>query len=101
MLAVQLDFFDGVAGPPSWVRRVAAEEEHRQTCLRDRVFRLMRDGVWRTLPEMVEVVGGLSTGVSAKLRDLRKREYGGHIVVARPKAGSRRGLMEYRVEETR
>ena len=40
-----------------------------------RVYRLMRDGKWRTLREIADVVGGSEAGVSARLRDLRKDEF--------------------------
>lgn len=44
------------------------------------VFDLMKDGRWRTLSEIAERVHGSEAGISARLRDLRKREYGGHAV---------------------
>lgn len=35
------------------------------------VYELMQDGVWRTLPEIVEAIGAISeAGVSARLREL-------------------------------
>ena len=37
-----------------------------------RVWDLMRDGQWRSLSEISEVVGSSEAGVSARLRDLRK-----------------------------
>ena len=59
------------------------------------VYKLMRDGLWRTLDQIREVAGGSETGVSARLRDLRKAQFGGHTVEGRRVAG---GLWEYRVE---
>jgi hypothetical protein len=60
-----------------------------------RVYRLMRDGQWRTLAEVARSVGGSEAGVSARLRDLRKERFGGNQVERRRVAG---GLWEYRME---
>ena len=48
--------------------------------LRDRIFSLMKDGRSRTLFEIREHVGGSDSGISAKLRDCRKLQHGGHTV---------------------
>lgn len=45
-----------------------------------RVYLLMIDGQWRTLAEIQSHVGGSEAGISARLRDLRKSEYGGHVI---------------------
>lgn len=58
------------------------------------VYELMRDGRWRTIPAIVEVVGGTPQSISARLRDLRKAKYGGHAV-DRMSLGE--GLFSYRV----
>jgi hypothetical protein len=44
-----------------------------------RVEALMSDGVWRTLARIRLELGGLDSeaGISARLRDLRKTEFGG------------------------
>ena len=59
--------------------------------LRDRIFALMSDGQWRTPFEIREVTGCSDGGITAKLRDLRKPECGGHTVDirVRPGAGKR------------
>lgn len=46
-----------------------------------RVRDLMLDGSWRTLREIAAAVGGSEAGVSARLRDLRKRRFGGFVVL--------------------
>jgi hypothetical protein len=57
--------------------------------LRDRVKAVMADGQWRTLYEIRDVmltrfyVAGSDSGISAKLRDLRKAQFGGHLVDSR------------------
>jgi hypothetical protein len=55
---------------------------------------LMADGRWRTLPEIARHVEGSEAALSARLRDLRKRKFGGRTVERRYLAG---GLFEYRV----
>ncbi len=72
-------------------------DEHRLDCLRERVFTLMRDGKWRTLSEIRAVTAGEITGVSAKLRDLRKLQYGSHDVQRRRRGDPKSGNWEYRL----
>jgi hypothetical protein len=45
-----------------------------------RVFELMSDGNWRTLSEILIHAGGSEAGCSARLRDLRKKRFGGYTV---------------------
>lgn len=61
-----------------------------------RVLDLMRDGHWRTLRQIAAETCCLETGASARLRDLRKARFGGHVVELRPVPG-RRGLFQYRL----
>jgi hypothetical protein len=59
---------------------------------------LMRDGKWRTLREITEAIGGGSeAGVSARLRDFRKRSFGGHVVNRRRRGAGSAGVFEYQV----
>ena len=60
----------------------------------DRVFRLMRDGEWRTLADISEATGDPQASVSARLRDMRKPRFGSHTVERR-RCGE--GLFEYRL----
>lgn len=62
-----------------------------------RVFDLMKDGRWRTLEEIAETVRGSESGVSARLRDMRKPKFGGHTVERRTRGNRKRGLFEYRL----
>ena len=55
---------------------------------------LMLDGQWRSLSQISVHTGSPQTSVSARLRDLRKREFGG-LAVERRHVSS--GLYEYRV----
>ncbi len=62
----------------------------------DRVFYLMKDGKYRTLDEIQGEVGGSVPAVSARLRDLRKKKFGGFIVERKRRIGQN-GLFEYRL----
>lgn len=58
------------------------------TSIRERVFNLMSDGRWRSLEDIQAKTGGTLPSVSARLRDLRKDEFGGHTVERRRKTDS-------------
>jgi hypothetical protein len=45
-----------------------------------RVHKLMEDGEWRTLEDIRTALNLPHADVSARLRDLRKRKFGGHTV---------------------
>jgi hypothetical protein len=60
-----------------------------------RVYNLMIDGKWRTLGRIVTCIeGGSEAAVSARLRDLRKKKYGNHVVEREYITG---GLFKYRL----
>lgn len=69
-------------------------DEARLTGQMLRVFTLMRDGKYRTLKQIAGTMDG-EAGVSARLRDLRKPQYGSHTVNRRRVSG---GLYEYQLE---
>jgi hypothetical protein len=46
-----------------------------------KVFEFMSDGKWHTLRQIVDACGGSEAAVSARLRDLRKKKYGGYTVL--------------------
>lgn len=69
-------------------------ESARLDSLRERIRECLRSGGWWTLRELETVVGGHGTGVSAKLRDLRKPRYGGHTIEAERVCA---GLWRYRM----
>jgi DNA-binding HxlR family transcriptional regulator len=67
----------------------------RLTSQMQKVFDLMQDGSWRTIPEIVETIPNATPqSISARLRDLRKEKYGSHTV-EREHVG--RGLYAYRL----
>jgi hypothetical protein len=59
-----------------------------------RVFDLMQDGHWRTLPGIAAITGDPAPSISAQLRHMRKPSFGGHTVNRRY-LGS--GLYEYQL----
>jgi hypothetical protein len=61
-----------------------------------RVYMLMRDSRWRTLAQIKAEVGGSEASVSARLRDLRKDDYGAFVVDRERIDG---GLYTYRLRE--
>jgi hypothetical protein len=71
-----------------------ARDYERLDCQLGRVFRLMKDGRWRTLAEIADAVDGSATAVSARLRDFRKDKYGGHQV---PREFVANGVWRYRL----
>ena len=73
----------------------AVLDADRLTALADRVFDLMRDGKWRTLAEIKQVTGGSEGGIGARLRDMRKIQYGSHTVDRERVKDS--GLWQYRL----
>lgn len=81
--------FDGATFEPK-------HDQKRLTGQQKRVMDLMADGRWRTLAEIREVCGGSEAGISARLRDCRKKPNGEHTVNSRRVApGS--GLYEYQL----
>lgn len=80
-------YFDGATYQP--------EHDHERLATQlERVNLLMRDGRWRTLREIATLVSGSEAGVSARLRDLRKSRFGGHIIVRERISG---GLWHYKL----
>ena len=52
-----------------------------------RVYNLMKDQQWRTISQMASLTDCPETTASARLRDLRKEECGGHIVERKRASG--------------
>lgn len=61
----------------------------------ERVFNLMQDNQWRTLSQIADETGGSEASISARLRDLRKGQYGGHQIERERLDG---GLFRYRLK---
>lgn len=62
----------------------------------NRVAQVMADGEWRDLHQIAYLTGDPPASVSARLRDLRKERFGGHLV-ERQARGRVRGVHFYRV----
>jgi hypothetical protein len=60
-----------------------------------RVYAILRDGTWHTLPELARKTGDPEASISARIRDLRKVKFGGRTIHRRYVD---RGLHEYRME---
>jgi len=71
------------------------EDMSRLSDQRWQVLRLMLDGEWRTLSEISKTTGYPEPSVSARLRDLRKEEFGAFTVDKRIRHSP--GLWEYKV----
>lgn len=74
-----------------------AHDAERLETLLGRVLDLMKDGQWRTLAEIRSVVDGSEAGISARLRDFRKKDFGEHVVNRRRRGEPKDGVWEYRV----
>lgn len=72
----------------------ASRDHARLTDQYWRVFALMHDTRWRTLTEIARATGDPEASVSARLRDLRKPRFGGHLVQAKCVG---RGMWVYRL----
>jgi len=75
----------------------AAFDFKRLTGQNSRVFNLMQDNRWRTLAEIAFTTGDPEASISARLRDLRKKKFGSHIIERRRRGNAARGLHEYRL----
>ena len=59
-----------------------------------RIFELMKDSIWRSLPEIEKATGDPQASISAQLRHFRKPRFGAHTVERRRSENS---LYEYRL----
>lgn len=60
----------------------------------DRVMLAIKDGQWKTLEEVSEITGDTTPSISARLRDLRKKKFGGHTILKRKVNDN---LFEYKI----
>lgn len=82
--------FDGATYEPEFDH----ERLHGQLAL---VYEMMRDHDWHTLAELATHAHGSEAGVSARVRDLRKEKFGGHLIERRRAGDPTAGLWEYRM----
>ena len=57
----------------------------------------MIDGFWRTLREIENHTGDPQSSISAQLRHLRKKRFGGYTVEKRRRGEGAKGLWEYKL----
>ena len=82
-------------GPRDGTTFIPKKDEKRLNTLSDLVWALMKDGQWRTLAEIKTAIGkGSEGGIHARLRDWRKKKFGGHEV---PRRRRSEGTHEYRL----
>lgn len=67
---------------------------------RQAVMRFMSDGKWRTYVEIGEALKIQPQSAGARMRDLRKEQYGAHHVPRRHRPGAPRGTFEYRIGDS-
>lgn len=72
-------------------------DDHRLKPQYGQIFDLMRDSVWRTLPDIAEATGYLVSSISAQLRHMRKKRFGSHTVNKRCRGERDQGLWEYQL----
>lgn len=84
-----------------------AQDRVRLTGLLRDTFNIMRDGRWRTLDEIRVLLAAecdratSDASISARLRDFRKAEKGGHTVHRRRRGNAAKGIHEYKLEVNR
>ena len=74
---------------------ITEEENKKMSAAMLRVFSLMKDGQWRTLENLMNVIGSPTQSIAIYLRAFREKRYGGHIVNKR-KVGKGR-IFEYQL----
>jgi hypothetical protein len=75
---------------------VPPRDNPRLTVQYFRIFALMRDQRWRSLPAIEALTGDPPASISAQLRHMRKARFGGHTVNRRYLGD---GLYEYQLVE--
>ena len=69
----------------------------RLTNQHQKVKNLMLDGQWRTIERVAALVDAPASSVSAQIRNMRKKQFGGYVVNRRVSGDRSRGLYEYQV----
>jgi len=61
------------------------------------VYDCMKDGNWRTLFEIEVIINAPQASISAQLRHLRKKRFGGHTINKRRRGDEKHGWFEYQL----
>jgi hypothetical protein len=64
----------GKSGPGDW----GPEEKEAAKKQRVRIWKIMCDWNWHTLAELEKITNDPQPSISARIRDFRKRKFGGH-----------------------
>ena len=72
-------------------------DQNRLTGQIRRIYSLMQDQQWRTLPAIHLATGDPEASISAQLRHLRKKRFGSHTVNKRRHGDPKSGLFEYQL----
>ena len=75
----------------------STQDKGRLSAQHTRVVHAMQDGQWRTLAEIEAKTGDPQASISARLRDLRKPQFGHHTVDRKRISG---GVFAYRLTLT-
>jgi len=62
-----------------------------------RIYELMKDGKFRTLSEIERETGDPQASISAQLRHLRKKRFGGFMINRQRRGDRKQGLFEYQL----
>ncbi len=82
--------FDGVTYDPAFDHGRLAKQLGR-------VYDALCAGEWLTLEEIHEQTADPHASISARIRDLRKRKFGGYDIQRRARGPREAGLFEYRL----
>jgi len=74
---------------------ITEEEQKKMSGARLQVFSVMRDGEWRTLEYLRDVVGSPTQSIAIYLRSFREKKYGGYVVNKRKRGKTR--IFEYQL----
>jgi len=69
----------------------------RLTTQLGRVYDAMERGLWFTLAEISTLTGDPEASVSARVRDLRKKKFGGYTIERRRRGDPKLGIWEYKL----
>ena len=70
------------------LNRVLSRAPQSATNARAIIYEQMADGEWYTLRDLAFIAGCSEAATSARIRDLRKSQYGGYTIEAKPTYGS-------------
>lgn len=62
---------------------VADRDEDRLKRQLDQVYNFMKDSKWHTPEEITGAIDGTWASASSRIRDLRKSQHGGHVILRR------------------